>query len=136
MTISTEQLEPYLGGMSDRRATSRYPLREEVKYKVLSPAKGPPIAGSGQTLNIGSGGVLFTTEEKLPMGRTVEISVNWPARLDGTCPLNFVAIGRVVRSELGKAAVRIERYEFKTRGANSAGERTFVTPITARPDAR
>jgi hypothetical protein len=45
----------------------------------------------------------------------VELSVNWPARLDGTCALKFVALGRVVRSEANRAAVRIERYEFRTR---------------------
>jgi hypothetical protein len=49
----------------------------------------------------------------------VELSVNWPARLDGICPLQFVATGRVVRSEALSAAVRIERYEFKTRSLNS-----------------
>jgi hypothetical protein len=70
-------------------------------------------------LNIGSGGILITTEEQLPMGLVVEISVNWPARLGGTCPLKFVAQGRVVRSEADKAAVRIERYEFKTRGTSA-----------------
>jgi len=64
---------------------------------------------------MGSGGILFTTEEKLPMGRMVELSINWPARLDGTCPLKMVARGRVVRSEDTRAAVRIERYEFRTR---------------------
>jgi len=53
----------------------------------------------GKTLNIGSGGILFTTEETLPMGRQVEVSVNWPARLDGACPLQFVVVGRVVRSK-------------------------------------
>jgi len=73
------------------------------------------MTGSGTTLNIGSGGILFTTEEKLPIGKTVELSVNWPARLDGNCPLQFVAIGRIVRSENNRAAVRIDRYEFKTR---------------------
>jgi hypothetical protein len=73
------------------------------------------ISGSGTTLNMGSGGILFTTEEPLSLGRTVELSVNWPARLDGVCPLQFVATGRVVRAEADKAAVRIERYEFKTR---------------------
>ena len=68
-------------------------------------------------MNIGSSGILFTTEERLPLGRTVEISVNWPARLGGTCPLKFVAVGRVVRAEIDRAAVRIERYEFRTRGS-------------------
>jgi hypothetical protein len=76
------------------------------------------VSGVGTTLNIGSGGILFTTEDRLPLGRMVEMSVNWPARLDGVCPLQFVATGRVVRSDPRRAAVRIERYEFKTRGMN------------------
>ena len=105
------------GSTPDRRGTSRYPVREEVKYRLLQ-TQSPKSIGTGTTLNIGSGGILFTTEEKLPMGRMVELAVNWPARLGGTCPLKFVATGRVVRSEDNRAAVRIERYEFKTRGAN------------------
>ena len=104
-----------LGLTADRRGTIRFPLREEVTYKVLN-ARAASISGIGKTLNIGSGGILFSTEEKLPMGRTVELAVNWPARLGGTCPLKFVAMGRVVRSEADQAVVRIERYEFKTRG--------------------
>ncbi len=119
MELTTEQSGNIIGGFVDRRGTSRFPVREEVKYKVTQPYKGPSILGSGETLNIGSGGILFTTEEKLPVGRTVELSVNWPARLDGTCPLKFVAIGRIVRAEPGRAAARIEKYEFRTRGAAS-----------------
>jgi hypothetical protein len=83
-------------------------------------SRAASVNGIGTTLNIGSGGILFTTEEKLPVGRLVELSVNWPARLDGICPLQFVATGRVVRSEAKRAAVRIERYEFKTRRAKLA----------------
>jgi len=49
----------------------------------------------------------------------VEISVNWPARLGGTCLLKFVATGRVVRADSDKAAIRIERYEFRTRGTSA-----------------
>jgi hypothetical protein len=84
----------------------------------VTQARTAKIIGCGTTLNIGSGGILFTTEERLPLGRTVELSVNWPARLDGICPLQFVATGRVVRSDLQRAAVRIERYEFRTRSVN------------------
>ena len=113
--LSSNKISVDFGGLSDRRGTSRFPVREEVKYKVLH-GKSDGTSGSGQTLNIGSGGILFTTEEKIPIGRMVELSVNWPARLGGTCPLKFVATGRIVRSEANKAAVRIERYEFRTRG--------------------
>ena len=106
------------GGFPERRGTNRFPVREDVRYRVVH-SKSLGITGSGTTLNIGSGGILFTTEERLPVGRTVELFVNWPARLDGTCPLQFVAMGRVIRSEDRQAAVRIDRYEFRTRSSNS-----------------
>lgn len=117
MTPGHESVRTQIGGLVERRGTSRFPLREEVRYKLVH---GKVItAGVGTTLNIGSGGLLFTTEHRLPLGRNIEISVNWPARLDGTCPLKFVATGRVVRSDDGQAAVRIDRYEFRTRSMRS-----------------
>jgi PilZ domain len=113
MIPGIESLGTEIGGFAERRGTSRFPLREEVRYKML---QGKVITtGVGRTLNIGSGGMLFTTEHRLPIGRTIEISVNWPARLDGTCALKFVATGRIIRAEEDRAAVRIERYEFRTR---------------------
>src|SRR5437660_11875462 len=100
------------GGPPERRGTGRFPLREELRYRVLS-SKSGSVAGYGVTLNMGSRGILFTTQEQLHLGDLVELSVNWPARLDGACPLQFVATGCVIRSEANKAAVKIERYEFK-----------------------
>ncbi|HEV2448431.1 MAG TPA: hypothetical protein VGS58_21005 [Candidatus Sulfopaludibacter sp.] len=118
MNIGALDVSANIGGLVDRRGTIRFPVREELKYKVLLP-KAPALSGSGHTLNIGSGGILFTTQDKLPLGRQVELAVNWPARLDGTCPLKFVAVGRVVRADATQAAVRIERYEFRTRGQSN-----------------
>jgi hypothetical protein len=106
-------------GAADRRRTTRFPVCEELKYRVMH--KSSQVVGTGKTLNIGSGGVLFTTEEQLPLGRTVELSVNWPARLDGVCPLKFV------RAEADIAAVRIERYEFRTRALVERTERAVAT---------
>jgi hypothetical protein len=104
------------GTRADRRETSRFPVHEDVRYRVLH-ARGLPTSGVGKTLDIGSGGILFTTEERLPMGRMVEVAVDWPVRLGGDCPLRFVAVGRVVRADATKAAVQITRYAFKTRGS-------------------
>ena len=115
------------GGVAERRRTSRFPVTEELRYRVMH--KTSRITGSGKTLNIGSGGVLFTTEEKLPLGRQVEISINWPARLGGTCPLKFVASGRVVRAEQSIAAVRIERYEFRTRSMSSEQPKVMAVAL-------
>lgn len=118
MNISTDGKSAHGGGLPERRGTNRFPVREDVRYRVTQ-SRSAKIIGCGTTLNIGSGGILFTTEEKLPVGRTVELSVNWPARLDGVCPLQFVATGRVIRADVQRAAVRIEKYEFKTRSVNS-----------------
>ena len=115
------------GGAADRRRTTRFPVCEELRYRVLH--KSSPVSGVGKTLNIGSGGILFSTEQKLPLGRTVELSVNWPVRLDGTCPLKFVAIGRVVRADSQYAAVRIERYEFRTRASGDKVDRLELVTV-------
>ena len=114
MSTAQTDFRATIENMADRRGNSRFPVREEVRYRVLN-AKSFNVTGVGRTLNISSGGILFTTEERLPMGKLVEVAVNWPARLGGSCALKFVVVGRVVRAEDDKAAVRIERYEFKTR---------------------
>jgi c-di-GMP-binding flagellar brake protein YcgR len=116
MNTAQTDIGATIGNMADRRGNSRFPVREEVRYRVLN-AKKLNVTGVGKTLNISSGGILFSTEEKLPMGKLVEVAVNWPARLGGSCALKFVVVGRIVRAEADKAAVRIERYEFKTRSS-------------------
>ena len=118
MNTSTDSTSAHVGGLPERRGTNRFPVREDVRYRLVQ-ARAAKVSGCGTTLNIGSRGILFTTQDKLPIGRLVELSVNWPARLDGVCLLQFVATGRVVRSEAERAAVHIERYEFKTRSMNS-----------------
>jgi PilZ domain len=106
------------GGTVERRGNSRYPVREDVRYSVLQ-SKAVQMNGSGKTLNISSGGILFTTSERLQPWQLVEVAVNWPATLHGTCLLQLVATGRVVRSDNDTAAIRIERYEFRTRPSSA-----------------
>ncbi|MCU1234862.1 MAG: type pilus assembly PilZ [Candidatus Solibacter sp.] len=120
MNTGTDSKRAHVGGLPERRDTNRFPVQQGVRYRVIH-SRNLQINGSGITLNMGSGGILFTTEEKLALGRTIEVSVNWPARLDGVCPLQFVVTGRVVRSEADKAAVRIEKYEFRTRSTHAHG---------------
>jgi hypothetical protein len=94
--------------------------------------------GAGKCVNIGSGGVLFTTVDRLPIGRTVEVSIAWPALLDGACPLKFIASGPVVRAEDNRAAIRIDRYEFRTRATRpglAAALTGVVAPVAIRPRA-
>jgi hypothetical protein len=102
----------------DRRTSNRLPIERDVRYKVLGGKKTVKQTGLGKTLNMSSGGVLFTTESPLPEGERVELAVSWPAQLNDVLPLKLVAMGRLIRSEESQAAIAIERYEFKTRGTN------------------
>jgi hypothetical protein len=98
---------------NDRRAADRFPIEREVRFRVISKRAGDD-GGVGQTINISSSGVLFTTDRTLIPGRRLELSINWPAQLNNKCALKLVARGRVVRFEPGKAAIEIQQYEFRT----------------------
>ena len=100
----------------ERRKSSRFPIERAVLYKSLG--RNPEAAdGKGQTINMSSTGVLFSTNQELTPGRRIEISISWPAQLNDTCPLKLVAKGRVVRSEESSAALEIQQYEFRTLGS-------------------
>lgn len=107
--------DPRLDPAVERRAAMRFAIEQEVLYKILDHRAAVPESGAGKTLDISSGGVLFETQQRLRAGKRVELSVNWPAQLDGVCPLKFVAVGRVVRAEETRAAMHIEQHEFRTR---------------------
>ena len=100
------------------------PIERDVRYKVLGGKKSVKQVGTGKTLNMSSGGVLFTTETTLPEGERIELGrptdrqLNPLAQLNDTLPLKLVALGRLVRTDETSAAISIERYEFKTRGSN------------------
>jgi hypothetical protein len=100
---------------AERRGSKRFAIEQEALYKILDHRAAVPESGTGKTLDISSGGVLFETVQRLRSGKRVELSVNWPALLEGGCPLKFVAVGRVVRAEERCAAMHIEQYEFRTR---------------------
>jgi hypothetical protein len=99
---------------ADRRTAVRFPIEEDVRYKVFN--RNTIEVGLGKTLNMSSNGILFTTERTLAPGERLEVAVNWPAQLDHKCALKLVTTGRVVRSDSGLAAIAIDRYEFRTQG--------------------
>lgn len=99
---------------ADRRTNARFPCRLAVSYQALEHPFFSGVATS-ETLNISSKGLLFATEEPLQPGQLLQVSVDWPARLENQVPLKLVAEGRIVRNLNGLAAMRIDKYEFRTR---------------------
>ena len=101
----------------DRRTAKRFPISLEVRYQPIGTNRPHKRGGRGFTVNISSSGVLFTSYSTLPVKQRLELSISWPVLLEGRLPLKLVVRGRVVRSEPGRVAIRIECYEFHTRQA-------------------
>jgi len=98
-------------GRDERRSDCRYPINAEVEY-ILRRRQRVAESGRGQLVNISGGGILFKSAGAIPPRMGIELFIAWPAR-----PSNvslFVA-GRTVRSEGTRTAVKILRYEFRTR---------------------
>jgi hypothetical protein len=47
----------------------------------------------------------------------LQVSLDWPARLENQVQLKLVAEGRIVRNANGQTAMTIDKYEFRTRRA-------------------
>lgn len=102
----------------DRRTANRFPIEREVHFRTIGKRKITE-SGLGQTINISSAGVLFTTDRSLKPGHRVELAISWPAQLNASVALQLIAQGRIVRSGDGTAAITIQHYEFRTCARNS-----------------
>jgi PilZ domain-containing protein len=98
----------------NRRQDRRYQIEMELRYKLVTRGQ-LGIQGTGKTYDMSSGGILFESDQLLPVGSFVELSINWPVLLEDTCPLTLMVIGRVVRSDAKGSAIHTTRYEFLTR---------------------
>src|SRR5450432_1231187 len=90
----------------ERRKKIRFPIHRELRYKLLD--EGVLVGtGTGQSINMGSGGVGFSVDKELKPGTLIELSISWPVLLDDSCPMRFIAFGRVLRSTGRRAACSI-----------------------------
>ena len=103
----------------ERRKFSRYPIECPVSIRLLEADVGGEIA-RGTTLNMASRGLLVATDQRLPQGASVEVAIEWPARLDERIGLRLVVRGSVPRCEPGRLAVLIRKHEFRLAGRNGA----------------
>ena len=100
----------------DRRSKQRFPITAPVAYRLHSRGTRVPKAGSGQTVNLSSDGVLIRTEgPSLPVGVMAQLRIAWPLNLNDRIGLTLVVVGPVVRSQGDYAAIRVKRSEFRTR---------------------
>ena len=112
-------MSSFLDGNEPRRARRSFPIRQDVRYQCV---KGTRIVlvGIGKSLEISSREIRFTTQHPLKRGQKMRLSLDWPAMLDNTCRMKLEISGWVISSEPAQASLKIERYEFRTRGLQLA----------------
>lgn len=99
-------------GFSERRSSLRFHIERTVRCK-----SGNRVPRFGRTIDISRRGVSFTIEDPPALGQPVELTVDWPVRLNGQTRVNLVIFGRVVRHSPSSAVVAITRHEFRTVGS-------------------
>ena len=101
------------GTHREQRSHRRYPITLELEYKLLSKGR-VELLGSGRTLDISTGGVLFEANDALPSIGPIELVMGWPFLLEGFCPLKLVIHGRIVRTDGYRIAISVKHHEFRT----------------------
>jgi hypothetical protein len=102
---------------NDRRTKARFGIERDMRYKMLD--QGVVVAsGTGQTVNMGSGGIAFSAEQQFAPGGFVELSISWPVLLDDTCPMRLIVFGRILRCSENRVACTLDKYEFRTQARN------------------
>jgi hypothetical protein len=94
---------------ANRRGHQRFPLTLKLRYTLRSGQEG-----AGELSNMGSSGLLFQCDHRFNKSELIQVSLEWPYMLDGSCPLQLCVHGRVLRSGDSGTALSILKYEFRT----------------------
>jgi hypothetical protein len=104
---------------AERRTKKRFPLNSDLSYKILNDER-IVAAGRGTAANMSSGGIAFECPADLPAGSFIELSISWPALLNGVCPMRLIVFGEVLRGSDGTKACSVEKWEFRTQARQVA----------------
>jgi hypothetical protein len=102
----------------DRRHDRRYHLQLELKWKLIR-RRRVLETGTGQMVDISSGGIRFDAGRRLPEGLDVELAIAWPVLLHDVAPMQMVAKGRILRVHGNIVALHTVQHEFRTVGTPS-----------------
>ncbi|HEV3333468.1 MAG TPA: PilZ domain-containing protein [Bryobacteraceae bacterium] len=97
--------------IDNRRRVQRFNLRLGLRYRLSE--KGIEHRWStGTTKDLSREGLGIKPRRPLPVGSHIEIRIDWPARHESLNPVELHITGFVIRSENGRAAVRISSHRF------------------------
>jgi PilZ domain len=95
--------------VTEQRKSKRFELR--LPFQIVG--SGTNVKPAGETLNMSSAGVLFTSAVALPLGEPIEYVITFPKPPRSRSEVRLRCVGTVLREEPESAfAATLERYEF------------------------
>lgn len=94
--------------MIEQRKNQRFDLR--LPFEILR--DGMKDRTTGETRNVSSAGVLFSTESPVGIGEPIEYMITFPKAPKARTPVKLRCVGKVLREEQSVYAASLERYEF------------------------
>lgn len=102
-------IPPVTSVVSERRQHRRYQFTADSQYILNGNREQTTIT------DISSRGVFLRTETPLPVGKWIELLIDWPVLLNRRCRIRLVVYGRIRRSDARGTAVAIVRHDFRLR---------------------
>ena len=99
-----------------------YPVKIEVHYRFWGPSRLWKT-GMGRTVDISNSVILFESEDALPLGRRINLTIPWPARGNPGVRLALHVLGRTVGGLGNRTTVEILRCSFSARASRTQTDR-------------
>jgi hypothetical protein len=97
--------------MIERRKNRRFDLKLPVEVVLASADR----KSSGETRNLSSSGVLFSSEVSFEIGEPIEYLITFPRASRSRTEVRLRCSGKVLRNEAGSLAATLENYQFSRR---------------------
>ena len=95
--------------VTEQRKNQRFELR--LPFQIVG--SGAHVKASGETRNVSSSGVLFTSKSPVPIGDPIEYLITFPKAPGARSEVRLRCVGKVLRqAEETAFAATLERYEF------------------------
>lgn len=113
------------------RSSRRFPISMSLEYQLNSSHKASAKGwGRGMTINLSSSGVLFESQQVLPVGRRLNLFLDWPVRRDYQVDMVLFILGRIVHRSGTSVGVEILKYEFRAGSVGRNPDTPLHSPVT------
>jgi len=103
------KVEGTVNNVNEQRRNQRFELK--LPFEIIRIGTNTKVVG--ETKNVSSSGVLFTSDASIPVGEPIEYLITFPKPAGSRSEVRLRCVGTVLREDPeSKFAATLERYEF------------------------